>query len=117
MTGRSPLPSRILIPVANPMTAEELIRLAAMGSRFRKLDRKVLHDSIRLLTGSAADFLDDYFDSDLLKGYRAAFINPSSKLLGPKFKFAKHGQSGAEISELLPNIAGPMWDDYRARNA
>jgi hypothetical protein len=42
---------------------------------------------------------------DLLKGYRAAFINPNSKLLGPKFKFAKHGQSGAEISELLPHTA------------
>ena len=39
---------------------------------------------------------------DLLKGYRAAFINPSSKLLAPKFKFAKHGKSGAELSELLP---------------
>jgi hypothetical protein len=39
---------------------------------------------------------------DLLKGYRAAFINPNSTLLGPKFKFAKYGQSGAEISELLP---------------
>ena len=42
---------------------------------------------------------------ELLKGYRAAFINPSSKLLGPKFKFAKHGQSGAELSELLPRTA------------
>lgn len=40
--------------------------------------------------------------ADLLKGYRAAFINPNSTLLGPKFKFAKYGQSGAEISELLP---------------
>src|SRR5262249_27216537 len=26
--------------------------------------------------------------ADLLKGYRAAFINPNSQLLGPKFKFA-----------------------------
>jgi len=43
--------------------------------------------------------------SDLLKGYRAAFINPNSKLLGPKFKFARHGQSGQELSELLPNLA------------
>jgi hypothetical protein len=42
--------------------------------------------------------------ADLLKGYRAAFINPNSKLLGPKFKFAKYGQSGAEISELLPHL-------------
>src|SRR6202171_1232496 len=42
---------------------------------------------------------------DLIKGYRAAFINPSSKLLGPKFKFAKHGRCGAELSELLPQLA------------
>jgi hypothetical protein len=43
--------------------------------------------------------------AELLKNYRAAFINPNSKLLGPKFKFAKYGQSGAEISELLPHLA------------
>ncbi|OAI46597.1 sulfatase [Planctomycetaceae bacterium SCGC AG-212-F19] len=43
--------------------------------------------------------------ADLLKDYRTAFINPNSKLLGPKFKFACHGQSGAELSELLPHIA------------
>jgi hypothetical protein len=42
---------------------------------------------------------------DLIEGYRAAFINPSSKLLGPKFKFARHGQNGAELSELLPHLA------------
>src|SRR5205085_6147565 len=41
----------------------------------------------------------------LIKGYRAAFIEPSSKLLGPKFKFARHGECGAEISELLPHLA------------
>jgi hypothetical protein len=43
--------------------------------------------------------------ADLLKGYRAAFIDPRSKLLGPKFKFARHGKSGAELSELLPHTA------------
>lgn len=43
--------------------------------------------------------------AELLKGYRAAFINPNSTLLGPKFKFAKYGESGAEISELLPHTA------------
>jgi len=42
---------------------------------------------------------------ELVKNYRAAFINPSSKLLGPKFKFAKHGQSGVEQSALLPPMA------------
>ena len=43
--------------------------------------------------------------AELLKGYRAAFINPSSTLLAPKFKFAKYGKSGAELSELLPHLA------------
>ncbi|MGZ8921094.1 MAG: DUF1501 domain-containing protein [Limisphaerales bacterium] len=47
---------------------------------------------------------------ELLKGYRAAFINPQSKLLGPKFKFSKYGKSGAELSELLPHL-GEIADD------
>ncbi len=43
--------------------------------------------------------------AELLKGYRAAFINPNSTLLAPKFKFARHGQTGAELAELLPHLA------------
>lgn len=43
--------------------------------------------------------------AELLKGYRAAFIDPNSKLLGPKFKFERHGKCGAEISELMPHLA------------
>src|ERR1700689_4695467 len=43
--------------------------------------------------------------ADLLKGYRAAFINPNSTLLGPKFTFKKYGNSGAELSELLPHLS------------
>lgn len=43
--------------------------------------------------------------AELLKGYRAAFINPNSKLMGPKFKFSPTGESGVQISELLPFTA------------
>src|SRR5258706_10511111 len=43
--------------------------------------------------------------AELIKNYRAAFIKPNAKLLGPKFKFSKHGQSGNELSELLPHLA------------
>jgi hypothetical protein len=39
--------------------------------------------------------------ASLLKDYRAAFINVNSALLGPKYSFARHGQSGAELSALL----------------
>lgn len=43
--------------------------------------------------------------ASLLEGYRAAFINPNSKLLGPRFQFGQHGECGAEIAELLPHTA------------
>jgi hypothetical protein len=43
--------------------------------------------------------------AELLKNYRAAFIQPDSALLGPKYGFAKHGQCGMELSELLPHTA------------
>lgn len=42
---------------------------------------------------------------ELLANYRAAFINPNSKLLGPIYNFAQQGQSGAWVSELLPHFA------------
>src|SRR5439155_14359929 len=42
---------------------------------------------------------------ELVKNYRAAFINPNSKLLGPKFGFKKVGKNGTELGELLPHLA------------
>lgn len=43
--------------------------------------------------------------AELLEGFRTAFIDPNSKLLGPKFKFSRQGQCGAEISEVLPYLS------------
>ena len=43
--------------------------------------------------------------AELLQNYRAAFINPNSALLGPKYNFGRHGQCGMELSELLPHTA------------
>ena len=34
----------------------------------------------------------------LLEGYRAAFINPNSSLLGVKAKFTKHGDAGMDFN-------------------
>ena len=75
-------------------------RSRRLGSRFRKLDKRVLHNAVRLLTGSAADFLDDYFESDLLKGYLA-----SSSIIGTKVGPRSQGSG--------PRAALPL--DRRAR--
>jgi hypothetical protein len=42
---------------------------------------------------------------ELIKGERFAFIKGVPKLLGSPHHFRRHGQSGAELSELLPNLA------------
>ncbi|MFO1457892.1 MAG: DUF1501 domain-containing protein [Verrucomicrobiota bacterium] len=47
---------------------------------------------------------------ELLKGYRAAFINPDATLLGTKFNYSRHGKNGIELSELLPHLAGVVDD-------
>jgi len=36
---------------------------------------------------------------------RYAFIRPDAAVMGPRFKFARHGQGGAELSEMRPNLA------------
>ena len=43
------------------------------------VDRKTMHDVVRLLTGSASDWLDDYFEHEAIKGYHA-----SSSIIGSK---------------------------------
>jgi phytoene dehydrogenase-like protein len=58
---------------------EDLDDIAWLVSHLRDVPQKVMHDAIRLITGSAADFLDDYFESDILKGYLA-----SSGIIGTK---------------------------------
>jgi hypothetical protein len=41
----------------------------------------------------------------LIEGERFAFLPKNPRLLGTPFKFAKHGESGQEMSELLPHLA------------
>jgi len=36
---------------------------------------------------------------------RYAFIRPDAAVLGPRFKFAKHGDSGADLSDAVPHLA------------
>jgi uncharacterized protein (DUF1501 family) len=42
---------------------------------------------------------------ELVKGINYAFIKPDAGLYASEFKFARHGESGAEISEAMPHLA------------
>ena len=93
-TPRHPLEPR---PPHFPAKIKNVIYLFMAGgpSQFEMLDHKPM----------LAKFDGTLPPPELLEGYRAAFIDPNSKLLGPKFTFARHGESGAELSELLPHLA------------
>lgn len=42
---------------------------------------------------------------EILKGKRFAFIGGEMRLAGSQYQFQRHGQSGQQISELLPHLA------------
>ena len=58
---------------------EGLAELASLARHLRGIDKDVLMNLVRLLTGSAADFLDGYFESDILKGWLS-----SSSIIGTR---------------------------------
>ncbi len=67
------------------------------------LDRRVMHDTMRLLTGSAADWLDDYFVDEAVKGYHASssiigsFVGPMSPGSGLVLLFHKMGEHDGHL--------------------
>ncbi len=59
--------------------AEDQADVAWLLKHLGGVERRVMHDVVRLLTGSAADFLGDYFEHEAVKGYHA-----SSSIIGSK---------------------------------
>src|SRR5712692_1093047 len=47
---------------------------------------------------------------EIIRGQRYAFIRTDAAALGPRFKFARHGQCGAQLSEALPHLAQVVYD-------
>ncbi len=102
LAGRSALAETSSNPLAPkmphfPPRAKNVIFLFMAGapSQFELLDPK---PELGRFSGTLPP-------ASLLEEYRTAFINPNSKLLGPQFEFAQHGESGAWVSELMPHFA------------
>jgi glucosyl-3-phosphoglycerate synthase len=95
MTSRPPLPVRILIPVANPMTAEELIRLGAA-----MLDRK--HGEI-----SALGIVEVPEGMPLSEG--ATRARHARRLLQRVLDYAPDGTTIHPIVRISPAPPGASW--------
>jgi hypothetical protein len=48
--------------------------------------------------------------AEVVKDQRYAFIRPDASLMASRFRFARHGSCGAELSEMLPHLAGVVDD-------
>jgi hypothetical protein len=92
--GRSPLAPR---PPHFPGKAKAVIQLFMAGapSQLEMFDYK---PKLAAIEGKP-------IPPEVIGGQRYAFIRPDAAVLGPQMKFARHGQCGAEISEVLPHLA------------
>ncbi len=92
---------------------EELFRLGQLGKHLRSLDPQVLHMFVRLVAGSAAEILDDYFESDVLKASIA-----SSSIIGSKVGPRSQGSGLVLLFHKLGEIDGVFgeWGFHKGGN-
>ncbi len=100
---------------ASARATESLNALAPRRPHFPGRAKRVIH----LFMAGAPSHLDlfDYkpelaklegkpLPPSVIGNQRYAFIRSDAAVMGPRFPFAKHGQCGAEIAEVLPALAG-----------
>jgi hypothetical protein len=74
-----------------------------MGGAPSQLDMFDYKPSLRKYNGQPVP-------KEVVMGQKYAFIKPDAALFASDFKFSKHGQCGAELSEALPHLAGVVDD-------
>lgn len=74
----------IIPPEPTSLDPRELFGLASLGNRFRNLGENLLYALTKLMTMSSGDFLDEWFDTEVLKATMSAsgiigtFMGPRS---------------------------------------
>jgi hypothetical protein len=96
--ARAALPSSPLAPKSPhfPGRAKAVIQLFMAGapSQLEMFDHKP----------KLAEIAGKPIPPSVIGGQRYAFIRPDAAVLGPQFTFARHGQSGAEMSDVLEHL-------------
>ncbi len=92
---------------------EELAHLAKVGNYLRDLDSEVLEMLVRLVGGSAAEILDDYFESDIIKG-----LLSSSGIIGSRVGPRSHGSGLVLLYHTMGEIDGQFgnWGFHKGGN-
>ena len=87
--------------------------VAWMVKQLRGADKKTLHDLVRFLTGSCADLMDDYFESDIVKSAIA-----SSGIIGNKVGPMSQGSGLVLLYHLMGEQDGQhgAWGFHKGGN-
>jgi hypothetical protein len=117
--GKIALASLLTDAFAEGASAASLDPLAIKPPHFAPKAKHVIH----LFMAGAPSHLDlfDYkpalakyegrpIPPEIIGGQRYAFIRSDAAALGPRFKFSRHGECGAELAEILPHL-GEIVDD------
>ncbi|MSP24549.1 MAG: NAD(P)/FAD-dependent oxidoreductase [Myxococcales bacterium] len=81
----------------------ELLRLARLGKPFRELGARGVHHLVKMMTMSAADFLDEWFESDVLKAPMAV-----SGIIGTYLGVRSPGTAYVMLHHYMGEIDGAM---------
>ena len=92
---------------------EDQADVAWLVKQLRGADRKTLHDTIRFLTGSASDLLDDYFESDIVKASIA-----SSSIIGNRLGPMSQGSGLVLLFHIMGEHDGHhgAWSFHKGGN-
>ena len=81
----------------------DLMELLHLGREFYKLGEQVIYDTIRFYTMSIAEYLDEYFESDLVK---AAYAGPG--IIGTALGVMSPGTSYVLLHHAMGEVDGSM---------
>jgi phytoene dehydrogenase-like protein len=80
---------------------QDLRDLAQLGRRFFSMGEKAMYDTLRLWTSSTANFLDRYFETDILKGALAG-----SGIIGTALGPYSPGSAYVQLHHLMGDVDG-----------
>ncbi len=117
--GRAALASLIAGSLGGSSSAAHASPMSPKQPHYEPRVKRVVH---LFMTGapSQLDLFDEKPELRRLEGkplppsvygnQRYAFIRPDAGVLGPRFKFQRYGESGAELADVLPHL-GSIADD------
>ncbi len=90
-------------PKPTSLRPTELAHMARLGGPFRSLERRRLHRMLKMMTMSAADFLDEWFESDVLKAPMSV-----SGIIGTYLGVRSPGTAYVLLHHYMGEIDGAM---------